>query len=67
MSRTLAKRILELNFQERDAERIEDLNAKANDGLLTAEEQSELEAYVNVGDLLAFWQSKARQALNAGS
>jgi hypothetical protein len=37
-------------------------NEKANEGLLTPAEAAELEAYVNVGDLLAYWQSKARQA-----
>jgi hypothetical protein len=36
---------------------------KANEGTLTESEEAELEAYINVGDLLAFWQSKARQAL----
>lgn len=63
MDRTLAKRVLELDFREADVERIEALNVKAHEGLLTAEERSELEAWVNVGDLLAYWQSKARQAL----
>jgi hypothetical protein len=31
-------------------------------GALTEGEEAELEAYIN-GDLLALWQSKARQAL----
>ena len=30
---------------------------------LTGEEEAELEAYVNINDLLAYWQSKARQTL----
>jgi hypothetical protein len=37
------------------------LNAKANEGTLTADEAAELEACANIGDLLAYWQSKARQ------
>lgn len=46
-----------------DAARADELNAKSNEGLLTEDERAELEAYVNVGDLLAYWQSKARQLL----
>jgi hypothetical protein len=60
MSTVLAEGILALDFPEEDAARIEQLNAKANEGELTAEE---LETYTNVNDLLAYWQSKARQKL----
>ena len=64
MTRPLAERILELDFPDGDAARIEELNVKANEGTLTEEEAAALEAYVNIGDLLAYWQSKARQALH---
>jgi hypothetical protein len=47
-----------------DAIRIEALNIRANEGQLTDDEQAELEAYVNISDLLAYWQSKARQEIN---
>lgn len=63
MTRTLAESILALDFPEGDAARVEELNARANEGTLTEEEEAELEAYVNIGDLLAYWQSKARQTL----
>jgi hypothetical protein len=63
MSRALAESLLELDFPESDASRIEELNGKANEGALSSEESEELEAYINVGDLLAWWQSKARQTL----
>ena len=63
MTRPLAESILALDFPEGDAARIDALNAKANEGTLTDEEEAELEAYVNIGDLLAYWQSKARQTL----
>lgn len=63
MAPALAERILEMNFSESDAARAEELSDKANEGSLSADEEAELEAYVNVGDLLAVWQSKARQAL----
>jgi hypothetical protein len=63
MSTALAEGILELDFPEEDAARIEELNIKANDGELTDEEETELEAYANINELLAYWQSKARQRL----
>ena len=63
MTRPLAESILALDFPEGDAARIDKLNARANEGVLTDEEEAELEAYINIGDLLAYWQSKARQAL----
>jgi hypothetical protein len=64
ITRPLAESILALDFPEQDAARIHELNVKANDGTLTGAEEAELEAYVNIGDLLAYWQSKARQALH---
>jgi hypothetical protein len=63
MTRPLAESILGLDFPEGDAARIEELNARANEGTLTDDEEAELEAYINIGDLLAYWQSKARQTL----
>ena len=63
MTRPLAEDILSLDFPQHDADRAAELNAKANEGTLTESEEVELEAYVNVTDLLAFWQSRARQTL----
>lgn len=63
MTRSLAQDILSLDFSEHDAVHIAELNAKANEGALTESEEAELEAYTNIADLLAFWQSRARQAL----
>ena len=63
IDRPLAESILKLDFPDSDAARIEELNAKANDGMLTADEQEEMETYANIADLLAYWQSKARQSL----
>jgi hypothetical protein len=63
MSTALAEGILALDFPEEDVARIEELNAKANEGELTDEEEAELEAYSNINDLLACWQSKARRKL----
>lgn len=61
MTPALAEGILALDFPEDDAGRIAQLNVRANAGHLTDEEKSELEAYINVSDLLAYWKSKARQ------
>jgi hypothetical protein len=57
---SLADRILSLGFPEEDATRIKQLNGKANQAILTEEEEAELEAYIIVNDLLAYWQSKAQ-------
>jgi hypothetical protein len=63
MTTPLAESILGLDFPDDAAARIDALNAKMNDGILTVAEEAELEAYVNIGDLVAYWQSKARQTL----
>ena len=62
MTPALAESILALDFSEDDAVRIDELNIRANEGQLTDDERAELEAYINVSDLLAYWQSKARQS-----
>jgi len=59
----LAESIFALDFSDADSARIEELNGRANEGDLTAEQEAELEAYIDVGDLLAYWHSKARQSL----
>lgn len=64
MTPALAEGILALDFPEEDAARISELNVRANEGHLSDDEQAELEVYINISDLLAYWQSKARQALN---
>ena len=64
MSTVLADSIPTLDFSEDDFARIEILSDKANEGTLTDDETAELEAFVNIGDLLAYWQSKARQAIH---
>jgi hypothetical protein len=63
MSHSLAEDVMALDFSERDAERAAELSEKANEGLLTESEEAEIEAYNNVADLLALWQSRARQVL----
>ena len=67
LSRPLAESILSLDFPENDAARAAQLNEKANEGTLTEAERDELQVYANVADLLAYWQRKARQALQRNS
>src|ERR1039457_5788541 len=63
MTPALAESILARDFPEPDAARIEELNVRANEGELTDDEETELEGSVNVSDLLAYGQSKARTIL----
>jgi hypothetical protein len=63
MSPALAESILSLDFPESAKTRTAELNTKANEGTLTPEESAELEAYIDINDLLAYWQSEARQQL----
>ncbi len=67
LSRPLAESILLLDFPESEAARAAELNEKANEGLLTEAERDELQAYANIADLLAYWQLKAKQALQKSS
>jgi len=48
-------------------ERVEQLACKANEGALTPEEQSEYEAYVDAGDIVATLQAVARKTLQTVS
>ena len=67
LSRPLAESILSLDFPESDAARAAELNEKANEGTLTETEKDELQVYANIADLLAYWQLKAKQALQSNS
>ena len=55
--------LLRLKFPTPDAERINELFAKAQEGTLGPDEEAELDSYLHVDSLLSFMQSKARQAL----
>jgi hypothetical protein len=58
-----AKRILKLGFTKSDEMRMDELAEKNSAGSLTPEEREELRDYVELGDLLAIAQSKARRIL----
>jgi hypothetical protein len=64
LSPEAARSILALEFGQADRERMHQLALKAQDGMLTADEEAELDNYRRVGNLLSLMKSKARQSLN---
>src|SRR5262245_44162997 len=63
LSPAAARYLLALGFPEADKARMHELAVRNQQGLLTPAERALLANYVEVGDLLAILQSKARQAL----
>jgi hypothetical protein len=63
LSPMAAREFLRWHLTEVDAERIRDLSGKANAGALSAEEENELDFYLNVARALEFLKAKARLSL----
>ena len=63
ISPELARYILGLGFSTEDSSRMQALAAKNQRGDISHQELEELDNYTTAGDILAIWQSKARQAL----
>ena len=63
LSRGAAEYLLSVRFGERDVARMNELSELARQGKLTTEEQTELDSYLHVSNLLAVIQSKGRRAL----
>jgi hypothetical protein len=63
ISPELARYILGLGFSTEDRSRMRELAAKNQRGDISQQELEELDHYITAGDILAIWQSKARQAL----
>ena len=63
ISPELARYILGLGFTTEDSSRMRELAAKNQGGDISHQELEELDNYIIAGDILAIWQSKARQAL----
>ena len=59
----VARYLLALDFRGPDRDRMNELAEKAREGHLTREEDVELNSYIQVGNLLAILQSKARKSL----
>ena len=62
-----ARSILAMRFNDADAQRMNALAAKARQGELTQEEESQLEAYLFVGALVDLMHSRARLSLKKNS
>lgn len=60
-----ARRIAEFRIAPSVQERVAVLAARANEGVLTAEEYAEYEALVNAADLIAILKLKAQRRLAA--
>lgn len=58
-----ARSILELSFTDKATSRMRDLLDKNNKGTISAEERSELDKYLRVGQFLDLMQAKARLSL----
>lgn len=61
----VARRIVALKADAEMQERIDELAAKSNEGILTDEERAEYKNYVDVIDLISVLQAKSQRVLNA--
>jgi hypothetical protein len=59
----VARYLLAMELPRPDAERVNELSAKARAGSLTTGEAQELDSYLHIGRLLAVVQSRARRRL----
>jgi hypothetical protein len=62
---TAARAFLKIDFDEGDRRRMRELSQKAQEGSLSAAEQTEIDSYERVGHLLDLLHSKARRSLKA--
>jgi len=63
LSPDAARSWLNVRLPAPDRERARELASKARDGLLSSDEQAELDSYCGVGRLLELMKSKARLSL----
>ena len=64
-----ARRVADFRIAENVQERVDALAERANEGLLSADERAEYEAFVNASDFIAILKIKALRnlALNPGA
>ena len=67
LSPTVATELLKWGFDESDQRRMNELAAKARQGVLTPEEQEETDSFERVSSFLGLIKSKARRSLQANS
>jgi hypothetical protein len=58
-----ARYLLSIQFSEADHARMQELMDKSEEGALSADEESELDSYVNITNFLSVVHSRARVAL----
>jgi hypothetical protein len=58
LSRSAAEYLVSIRFGERDSARMNELSESARQGKLTSQEQSELDSYLHVSNLLPVMQSQ---------
>ena len=63
LSPEAAEFLLTIDFGDADRRRMQELAERSEAGILTAEEQTEFDGYLHIGNLLAVMQSKARLTL----
>ena len=63
LSADAARAILRMGFPTADRARAEVLAAQASEGVLSADEEAELESYRHIARLLELMKSKARRSL----
>jgi hypothetical protein len=63
LSPDAARYLLSIRFEEPDIARMNELSELARQGALNAQEQTELDSYIHVSNLLGIMQSRARRAL----
>ena len=63
LDRESARRVAELGVDPIVQARVDLLAERANEGLLTPEERTENEAYINVDDIIAILKMKAQRLL----
>lgn len=59
----VAQEVVNLRFDARVQEKLDDLRQKANEGTLSPEERAEYEALIETLDVIAVLQDKSRQIL----
>jgi hypothetical protein len=67
LTEDVAAYLLSINFEAHDVERMNFLAERASAGILTIDEEKELDSYLHVGSLLSIMQSRARRRLQSNS
>lgn len=65
LSRDVAKRLVELRADPEVQARLDELAEAANEGVLTAQEKSEYETYIQTIEFISILQAKARSMLSS--